>query len=152
MNTSRTFCNDLAELPGLVTFAADFADRVGLPRPELSRLLLILDELFSNIVRHGYDTPDARGAITIGLSFEAGRLGIEITDDGRAFDPLALPPPDLDLTVEDRPVGGLGIHFVRQMTDDAWYTRSEDRNCLSLIRGIVPEARSGGATQGGGSG
>lgn len=136
MNAALSLRNEIAELPRLLEVATDFARDAGLSNQELSRLLVIIDELFSNIVLHGYDRPDARGEVAISLSCEDGLLEMEIVDDGRAFNPLTAPPPDLDLPASERPVGGLGIHFVRQLVDHAEYLRQDGRNRLLLQRRI----------------
>lgn len=132
--------NDMAELPRLVAFASEFAERGELPVEERSRLLVILDELFSNIVRHGYETPAQPGAIEVQLSVSHDRLGIEVADDGKPFDPLAEPAPDLDLPAAERRIGGLGIHFVRNLTDEARYEWENGRNRLILTRRLPSRA------------
>src|SRR5258708_1895159 len=137
MRAALTLRAERAELSRLVRFATEFAERNGLPAEELSRLLLILDELFSNIVRHGYDGAAANGTIEVTLSFARGRLGIEIMDDGRPFDPLTAPSPNLDLPASERQLGGLGIHFVRELVDEARYVRRGKRNRLTLSRRIA---------------
>jgi anti-sigma regulatory factor (Ser/Thr protein kinase) len=137
MRAVLTLRPEKAELSRLVQFATEFADRNQLPAEELSRLLLILDELFSNVVRHGYEGAAANGTVEVTLSVARGRLGIEIADDGRPFDPLAAPVPDLDLPASERQPGGLGIHFVRKLVDEARYVRRGRRNRLTLSRRIV---------------
>ena len=70
----------------------------------------------------------------ITLTSEADVLRIEVTDDGRPFDPLnEAPEPDLDASVDDRQVGGLGIHLVRTMVDEMSYRREQDKNHLTLV-------------------
>ena len=94
---------------------------------------LVLEELGLNIINHGHD--DGLHEINIVLTSEAQVLTIEITDDGKPFDPLKdAPAPDLATTLEDRPVGGLGIHLVRTMMDKMRYRREGDRNHLTLVK------------------
>jgi anti-sigma regulatory factor (Ser/Thr protein kinase) len=142
MRAALSLRNEIAELPRLVAFATEFAKRNELPTDELNRLLVIVDELFSNVVQHGYEAPEASGTVEVGLSYAGGCLGIEVTDDGRPFDPLSAPPPDLDLPAEDRPIGGLGIHFVKKLVDEAQYSRRGRRNRLLLMRRIQPTTAS----------
>jgi anti-sigma regulatory factor (Ser/Thr protein kinase) len=141
MKAALILPNDIAELPRLHEFAAEFAGRSKLPSDEASRLLLIIDELFSNIVRHGFDEPGASGTVELHLLFARGRLRIAFTDDGRPFDPLAEASADLDLPMSQRPPGGLGIHFVRNLADNARYSRLGGRNRLVLIRRTCPPSR-----------
>ena len=104
-------------------------------RPDLVfQIKLVLEELGINIVSHGHD--DGRShEIEIELTSNPDVLTIEITDDGRPFDPMTdAPPPDLDSVLEDRPVGGLGIHLVLTMMDEVRYRRKQDKNRLTLIK------------------
>ena len=70
------------------------------------------------------------------LALEGDELTIRVEDDGRAFDPLQAPPPDLDLPLEERPVGGLGIHIVRSVMDAVEYQRRGGRNVLTMRKTI----------------
>jgi anti-sigma regulatory factor (Ser/Thr protein kinase) len=132
--------NDAAELVRLTEFADAFARGQNLAEEERSRLLVILDELFSNIVAHGYEGATAAGHIEVTLGVRAGRLIIELIDDGRPFDPLSSVAPDLDLPAQERPIGGLGIAIVRALVDEAGYRREGDRNHLTLGRKLPDRA------------
>lgn len=95
---------------------------------------LAVEEFGVNIVEYGHDDDKAH-AIKIVISSEAEAITIEIEDDGRAFNPLCdAPEPDLDAALEDRTVGGLGIHLVRSMMDEVHYQRQQDKNCLTLVK------------------
>ena len=59
------------------------------------------------------------------------RLMVTVSDDGVAFNPLAVPPPDTTLPLEERELGGLGIHLVRNLTDEATYGRLGGRNVIT---------------------
>ena len=67
----------------------------------------------------------------VGLRYDGGFHDVTIEDDARGFDPLAAPPPNLDTAIEHRPVGGLGVHFVRTAMDRVAYERRDDRNILT---------------------
>lgn len=140
MRATLTLRTELSELSRLSAFASEFAERGRLPADDLSRLLVILDELFSNIVRYGYESPHPAGTVAVTLSLNGDTLGIEISDDGRPFDPLASQPPNLDAPTDERPVGGLGIHMVRKLVDEARYVREGNRNRLMLTRLIARPA------------
>jgi serine/threonine-protein kinase RsbW len=133
-----TLRGDAAESPRLHSFADDFARQTQLSAGDRGRVLIILDELFSNIVRHGYDANGPSGTIEIVLALEDGKLRIELIDDGRPFDPLSAAPPNLDLPPAQRPVGGLGIHIIRNLVDEAHYARKGGHNYLTLFREIDP--------------
>ena len=129
--------SDSAELERLLRFAGEFAGHAALTEDERARLLIILDELFSNIVTHGYDVGTTDGEVEVTLAVRDNRLLIEFVDDGRAFDPLGSTPPDLDLPAAERPIGGLGIAIVRALADAASYARQGGRNRLSLARDLT---------------
>jgi serine/threonine-protein kinase RsbW len=134
--------SDAAQLTRLVAFAEGFARRHALPPPERARLSIILEELFTNAVKHGYHSNTPRGTIEVALILEAGRLTIEFSDDGQPFEPLVGAPPDLDQPAANRRIGGLGLHIVRSLVDRARYSRDGGRNHLVLTRTIVGPARN----------
>ncbi len=126
-----------AELLRLISFSEKFAHRHALPEAERARLLIILEELFTNAVNHGYDGEAATARIEVALGVKAGKLTIDFSDDGQPFDPLSATPSALDLPVADRPIGGLGLHLLQSLVDHFRYSRDSGRNRLVLIRNIV---------------
>ena len=93
---------------------------------------LVLEELGINVINYAYD--DGLHYFDITLISESDRLTIEITDDGRPFNPLEDGRrPDINASVEDRPIGGLGIHLVREMTDDIRYRREFSKNHSTMV-------------------
>ena len=99
------------------------------PDDLIFKLHLILEELGLNAMTYG-----GASSVRIVISGEAGTIKIEISDNGGAFDPLnEAPQPDVDAALEERSIGGLGIHLVRTLTDDLSYRRDGDRNHLTLV-------------------
>jgi anti-sigma regulatory factor (Ser/Thr protein kinase) len=92
---------------------------------------LAIEEIVTNCVKYGY-TDSKEHLIEVTLRFSAGALVITLIDDGQPFDPLAAPEPDLDMAVEERPIGGLGIYLLRQMSDRMEYRRDADKNRLTM--------------------
>jgi len=135
---SITLTNDMAETERLASFIEAFAARQGIGAEDTARLQVILEELLTNVVKYGYDPDSGRGTIDVSLARDGERLAIEFSDDGRAFDPLTHAAPDLQKPVEERAVGGLGLHLIRAMTDEAHYRREAGRNHLSLERRLAP--------------
>ena len=142
--SSITLCAEIAELARLQAFAVEFAHQCGLPADERSRLLIILDELFTNAVTHGRRPHSAGGTVAVSLGWREGRLRISFVDDGVPFDPLAFRGPDLEDATEERGIGGLGIHIVRSLVHQARYRRAGDRNHLHLVRRIESTNQAGG--------
>jgi serine/threonine-protein kinase RsbW len=136
MRASITLRAEHEELTRLQAFAEEFAHECSLPDDERSRLLIILDELFTNAVTHGHGPHSAGGSITVTLGWSTGRVRISFVDDGLPFDPLAFAMPNLDTAEEERPIGGLGIHIVRSLVHQARYRRADGRNHLYLVRHI----------------
>jgi serine/threonine-protein kinase RsbW len=108
-----------------------------LPPALVFDLYVVLDEVISNVLKYAY-TDDAAHAIHVKLSATDTAVQIGIEDDGRAYDPLAIAAPDLSLPLAERPIGGLGLHFVRHLVDEVTYKREGDRNYLILNKKINP--------------
>ena len=111
----------------------EFGEREDWEPDLLFRVKLVLEELGLNVVNYGGDdeTPD----IEITVTSEPDALTITISDNGLPFDPLHdAPPPDLTSPIENRPIGGLGIHLVRTMMDEMSYRRENGRNHLALTK------------------
>ena len=151
MRARLSLRNDSADLVRLMEFGDEFSRRHRLADEERARLQIILDELFTNVVKYGYEDavvaghPEGHpeGLIEVALSLEADRLIIEFVDDGRPFDPLTSPLPDLDLPAETRPVGGVGIAIVRGLVDERAYRRDGNRNRLTLGRNVLRQPATG---------
>ena len=121
----------LDELAELQRQLAEFAEQQEWPADLAYQVELVVEELCVNVVSYGTD--DSSHAIELRLESTPETLTIDIIDDGRAFDPFTeAPPPDLDSSVEERPIGGLGVHFVKTMMDNVQYRRDEGRNHVTL--------------------
>lgn len=94
-------------------------------------LNVVLDELFTNTVRHGGCAGMAQAA-RIRLSAGDGAVEVEYADRGKPFDPADAPKPDLQAPLEERRRGGLGLHFVREMTSEFTYRRDGEWNRMAL--------------------
>ena len=121
-----------SELERISAAVEDIGEREDWSAQFIFRVNLVLEELGLNIMNYGHD--EGLHEFEITLTSEADVLRIEFTDDGRPFDPLnEAPKPDLDASVDDRQVGGLGIHLVRTMVDEMSYRREHDKNHLTLV-------------------
>ena len=121
-----------SELERISAAVEDIGQRENWPAQFIFRVNLVLEELGLNIMSYGYD--EGLHEFEITLTSEADVLRIEFTDDGRPFDPLnEAPELDLDASVDDRKVGGLGIHLVHTMVDEMSYRREQDKNHLTLV-------------------
>jgi serine/threonine-protein kinase RsbW len=127
--------NRMADMSAIVAMVEEFCARFNVPIAAVNDLNLCLDELICNTISYGY--PDDRaGAIDVRLGYLPGQLRAEIHDDGVAFNPLEAESPDLSGSVQTRKVGGVGIHFVKELMDDIVYRRVANENQLTLIKNI----------------
>jgi serine/threonine-protein kinase RsbW len=131
---------DSAAMRLVDAFVREFVREQGIAADEAARILILLEELLTNLMKYGHPDRAEPGQAEIVLALDGSRLEIEFIDDGCAFDPLAAPPPDLDEALEDRQVGGLGIHILRSLTDEARYERRGETNVIRLVR-VVASAR-----------
>ena len=120
--------NDIQQIPTL----AEWIDSLGLPESMNMPINLALEEAVSNVMLYAY--PNQSGQVLV----EADKVGREITfsisDSGIPFDPTQQDEPDITKSVEERPIGGLGIFLVRQIMDDIHYKRKNNKNILTLIK------------------
>jgi len=112
-----------------------FAEQSGLAPAIVQTLHIIFDELLNNIITHGYQD-DERHTIEVKIEHSGRRLSVTISDDGIPFNPLSQRKPDTSLSIEDREIGGLGIHLVKNLADECGYQRKIDKNVLSLMKWI----------------
>jgi len=125
----------LPELDGLAEQLGAFCFLQGMDEEGRADVRLVVEEAVSNTIRHGYTDPQGH-EIRVRAAVDNGELSLEIEDDGRAFNPLEAPLPDLTLPVEDRPIGGLGITLIRTLMDRVEYRRSGGKNLLRLVRAL----------------
>lgn len=101
-----------------------------------------VDELLTNTISYGYKDSDPH-RIEMTVRMEGTVLVVELSDDAKPHDPTAAPDPDIDASIEERPIGGLGVHFVRALMDGFVYRRSDGRNVVTLTK----DTRSGGMAE-----
>jgi anti-sigma regulatory factor (Ser/Thr protein kinase) len=110
-----------------------FQAEQGLDPEAAWRVHVALDEILSNVVRHGGGEGRAP-TIDVTLNSTAFGLEVAVVDDGPEFDPLTLSEPDVTSSLEDRQPGGLGVYLVRRLMDRVEYTRRDGRNHLVMTR------------------
>lgn len=100
-------------------------------------LILAVNEAVTNIFLHGYN--ERPGPVSVSVEADAPDMLVRLVDDAPIFDPTAVPPPDINLPLEERPLGGLGVHMMRQLTDELVHRTNEDgKNDLIFVkRGVL---------------
>jgi len=110
-------------------FAEQHDLSVGLRR----KLCLCIDELLNNVISYGYDDT-AEHSIEVHFKLTEDCLVTTVSDDGRPFNPFDEAPPPTGLPLEDRPMGGLGLHLVRNVMDHVAYERHGETNVVRLSK------------------
>ena len=126
-----TLRNRVSEIGGLVERIERFGQEAGLPDDVTFRLTLALDEIVSNVIRHGLDAGSSQ-TVSVTLDVADGSVTATVVDDGRPFDPYDAPQPNLDAPIEERTPGGLGVHLVKASMDEVTYRRDGNRNVLTM--------------------
>ncbi len=116
---------------------ADAVDEVLAERPDLAFATnLCLEELIANIIQHGLRGADDR-FIQVRINSSEEWLEIILKDDAPQFDPFAEAPlPDLEASIDDRPIGGLGVHMVKTMMDDVRADYDGSGNRIVLLKAL----------------
>lgn len=113
-------------------FARTGAVEAGLPEERTGELDLLIEEIFMNVCRHAYPQ-GTQGVVTLTYTVTApGELRVEVADQGAEFNPREAPPPDLTLSLEDRPIGGLGTFLVTTLAPSITYRRDRGWNRLTF--------------------
>ena len=131
MQNSRQFVATLESLDELMAWSRDLLFKYGDPK-KMSRFEIALEEAYVNVMNHAYknSTP---GIIAVDFILNQDVLSFVIKDQGEEFNPIENPKPfNKDAPLEDREIGGLGIHLILKMTDSATYERSNGWNLLTL--------------------
>ncbi len=123
--------NDLSAIPQAAAEFEAFSATHALSSRTTHRFNLALEEVLANVIAYAFPA-GGRHEIDVRIAHGDGRLHATVTDDGVAFNPLTRPAPDLQAPIEQRQIGGLGIHLLRTLTDSADYCRDGDRNVLTF--------------------
>ena len=116
---------DAVSISAAVEQAQDWLEEGGVDPRTAMHVALTLDELLTNAATHG----GAPGqAAEVRLEVLPDRVAVEIVDPAEAYDPRSAPKPDVGASLEDRPIGGLGVHLVMKLSRDLAWARDNDRN------------------------
>lgn len=129
--------NQIDELSRVATWLEELGEEWEFSMPFVLSLNLVLEEALTNTILYGYEDK-LRHSIEILFTKTGNLLKVSIVDDGLAYDPTAKPDPDITLSVEDRPIGGLGVFLIKKIMDTVEYQRIENKNHLMLTKNIKP--------------
>lgn len=108
--------SDIHNLNTIRNFVETYASALSMPPEAVYGIVLAVDEAVTNIILHGYGA--IQGPVEIELTHDSQTLTISLRDQARLFDPTKVPPASLSGSLEERPLGGLGLHFIRHYTDE----------------------------------
>lgn len=126
---------DVREIERLNKLVRQFGELHEVPSRSLYAVNLALDELVTNVILYGFENPEGKH-VTVKIVTGAGELVASVMDDGKSFNPLEAKAPDLNAPLEERDLGGLGIHLVRSLMDSVTYLRDGDKNVLTVRKRI----------------
>ncbi len=127
-----TCAGKMSELPALIGFVETACEDAGI-NPDLHfDLTLAVEEAASNVIEHGYK--GRGGLLSVAFRCEAGDVTIELRDNAKPFKPGKVGRPDETIPLEDRPLGGLGLHLMHELMDEVRYETLPDGNLLTMIK------------------
>ena len=127
--------NDLTNIDRVIEKFMEFSSANGISGKITNPICMAFDELLTNIISYAY-VDGTRHEIGIKVSLIQDAVVIVITDDGLPFNPFTREDPVTDLSIEERGIGGLGIHLVKNVMDEAYYKRHVDRNVITIVKNI----------------
>jgi serine/threonine-protein kinase RsbW len=122
----------LSEIERLIEWVEARCEADGVVGEVAVKLALALEEAVANVINHGLPGSPPPHRVVVRLDIGAESVVAEVIDNGRPFDPTEAPDPDLSLPLEERELGGLGIHLMRGLMDSLDYRRADDENVLRL--------------------
>ena len=131
MPSSRRVAATIEEVAPLVEWIGQCAREAGVPEPRAAGLEIAVEEAFVNVCTHAY-MPPSSGSVRVCADATPAAFAVEIEDEGAPFNPLDAAAANVTAPLEERRIGGLGIHFLRRFTDDAAYCRRDGANVLTL--------------------
>lgn len=130
--------SEASELDRLYLIVEDFGRANNIAADAIFQINLTLEEIVSNSIKYGYQGEPGH-TIGLNISIRSGTVAIVVEDSGVPFNPLDVPEPDVNCSVDERPIGGLGIHLARAFMDVLEYERREGKNILSMQKRITDE-------------
>lgn len=124
---------DTDEVPRILDAIEAWCEAAELPPGVAHRLAVVVEELAANVAMHGTGGEGGASFIAVAIRRDADGITAVVEDDGREFNPLARATPDTEAALEDRDVGGLGVHFAKVMTRELRYARESGRNRVTAI-------------------
>ena len=127
--------NNIRQVSRIQDWLEAISPELGIDEMLIPGINLALEEAVTNVINYAYPK-GTYGSIELDASLEGNELKFILSDSGKEFDPTLRPEADINAGVEDRPIGGLGVHLVRQIMDSVSYERKEGMNILTMTKNI----------------
>ena len=135
LQRNLTLPNDINTIPQLNEFIDAVCEELEIDMALAMSLNLAMEEAVVNVMDYAYPE-GTEGEVDIEAIADEAQLHFTISDSGKPFDPTAKEEVDTTLSAEERPIGGLGIHLIRQLMDNISYERKDGKNILRLSKNI----------------
>lgn len=133
MEKSIILTNDISEISKLKEFVEEIGNEFSLTPDVVFNVNLVLEEAIVNVINYAYPK-EKHEYIYLSAQLHEGSIVFVLTDTGMQFDPTKAPEADMTLSLEDRPIGGLGIFLIRQIMNEVSYERIDGKNVLTLSK------------------
>lgn len=128
----KKFKRDISSLDNIFEYISSFIEKQEINESTAFVLKLVVEEIFTNLVK--YD-PEADEEIPIGLSFKDSKIDLEFVNyGGHEFNIVESSPVDTEIPLQERKVGGLGLHLVRQLVDDVTYKYADGTSTIKIVK------------------
>jgi anti-sigma regulatory factor (Ser/Thr protein kinase) len=135
LKIKNKYVNNLSEIDKIRILLEDYNNRNLFSDEILFKLNLVIEELFTNIVSYGFSDNNEH-LIELITNIENNKFTAVLIDDGIAFDPLQKEDPDLEVSLDERKIGGLGIHLMKSLMNEFYYERVDNKNILTIIKNL----------------
>lgn len=133
----KEFIAKVDELPNVISFIESELEKFEFSFKIITQFNLVIEELFVNVASYAYkDKNDGKCKITIDYNQDKQEVKLSMEDNGIKFNPLEKEEPDITLSAEDRPIGGLGILLVKKNMDNIEYKYEDNKNVLILSKNV----------------
>lgn len=135
LNQSITLPNDIAAVPQLTNFVDNVCSRLNIDGSTVMQMNLALEEAVVNVMNYAYPK-GSKGDVDIRALCDGAQMKFVLIDSGTPFDPTKHQTPDVQLSADERAIGGLGIFLVTQIMDNVSYERRNEKNILTLCKNL----------------
>lgn len=127
--------NNLSEIEKITNEVENLWSKYKLPLKIMYNINISIDELLSNIINYGFDD-SSKHLISVEFELSNKVFTLKIIDDGKPFNPLEIDEPDINSSLEEREIGGLGIFIVKNLVDKIDYQRINNKNIILIVKNI----------------